>query len=282
MNRRTCFVAATVALATATAIGCYTGPDAGNGVGSPKPKSTGTDTEAVSADLPCDVAQLLTDKCTSCHGNLPSGGAPNRMVSAADLEAASLSDPTKSTAELSVARMRDAQKPMPPDGMLTDAEVAILERWIAAGMPEGECSATDASGETVCTSNSRWTRGDEESKDMHPGVACIDCHTRKHEGPRFSIAGTVYPTAHEPDDCNGVKGGVQVVVTDADGADHAVTVRGSGNFYLESSIKKPYTAKVVAPGRPDRVMKAKQNDGDCNKCHTERGASSAPGRIMAP
>jgi uncharacterized membrane protein len=37
---------------------------------------------------------------------------------------------------------------------------------------------------------------------MHPGGACITCHTIKG-GPAFKVAGTVFPTLHEPNDCNG-------------------------------------------------------------------------------
>jgi hypothetical protein len=32
----------------------------------------------------------------------------------------------------------------------------------------------------------------------------------------------------------------------------------------------------------ERAMVAAQTDGDCNKCHSEHGASLAPGRIMLP
>ena len=37
----------------------------------------------------------------------------------------------------------------------------------------------------------KWTVGDRESPEMHPGRSCIDCHA-KGEGPRFLVAGTVY------------------------------------------------------------------------------------------
>jgi hypothetical protein len=63
-------------------------------------------------------------------------------------------------------------------------------------------------------------------------------------------------------------------------------VNAAGNFWHSdllgfAAIPKPYTAKVVAGGKV-REMVAPQTDGDCNKCHTEAGTSSAPGRIMAP
>jgi hypothetical protein len=184
-------------------------------------------------------------------------------------------------ADLCVARMKDAQKPMPPSGALAAAQIAILEGWIAGGMPKGTCGTVSAtSGASVCTSNTQWTRGNHESPSMHPGVACIACHS-SGEGPRFAIAGTVYPTAHEPDDCNGVSGGIAVVITDANGTSHSLSVNGAGNFYSSTRIPTPYTASVTANGKT-RTMTASQTNGDCNSCHTEHGAQSAPGRIMAP
>jgi hypothetical protein len=121
---------------------------------------------------------------------------------------------------------------------------------------------------------------------MHPGVACINCHTSggEEEGPRFVVAGTVYPTPHEPNDCNGIaaNSGATVLVTDATGVEHRLTPNAAGNFFLEgAAFPLPYTAKVINAGR-ERVMVEAQDDGDCNACHTEGGANRAPGRIFLP
>jgi cytochrome c553 len=132
----------------------------------------------------------------------------------------------------------------------------------------------------TCTSNVKWTRGDRGSQLMHPGRACIQCHT-DNGGPPLSIAGTVYPTAHEPDDCNGVAGKVTVVITDAKGKVTNISVNSAGNFYSIASIAKPFSAKVV-DANGERAMDDKQTSGDCNSCHTQDGANNAPGRIMAP
>ena len=121
---------------------------------------------------------------------------------------------------------------------------------------------------------------------MHPGVACIHCHSSggEEEGPLFVLAGTVYPTPHEPNDCNGVAAGTgaTIVITDADGVEHPLTPNAAGNFYMERpTIPLPYTAKVAYDGR-ERIMVEAQDDGDCNGCHTEAGASRATGRIFLP
>jgi hypothetical protein len=104
----------------------------------------------------------------------------------------------------------------------------------------------------------------------------------------MTIAGTVYPTAHEPDDCDGVSGGdVQVVITDAAGKTLTLSVNAAGNFYSSATITMPFNAKVVS-GTKERAMQAARSTGDCNTCHTASGTNttpgeaSAPGRIMAP
>jgi hypothetical protein len=104
-----------------------------------------------------------------------------------------------------------------------------------------------------------------------------------NKGPRFAIAGTIFPTAHEPDLCNGgqTTTGARVIVTGANGAAVTLTPNASGNFQYEGALATPYSVKVTYMGR-ERIMVAKQTSGDCNTCHTQSGAMMAPGRIMLP
>jgi hypothetical protein len=134
-----------------------------------------------------------------------------------------------------------------------------------------------------CTSGDYWTGGDRESSLMHPGTECVSCHTSRHEGPRYAIAGTLYVGLHEPDDCNGVDSsyGAQVVITDANGDEFSLDVNSAGNFMRSGSVAMPYRAKVVYNGQ-ERVMATPQTIGECNSCHTQDGASAAPGRIQLP
>jgi hypothetical protein len=46
-------------------------------------------------------------------------------------------------------------------------------------------------------------------------------------------------------------------------------------------VAKPFQAKITYMGR-ERVMATAQTSGDCNSCHTQAGAMSAPGRIILP
>src|SRR3569623_2475554 len=158
----------------------------------------------------------------------------------------------------------------------------------------GSCGAGGAGGAggsapdpttPTCTSNRTWTGGTDGSKDMQPGVACIACYTMcGGEAPTFAIAGTVYPTVHEPDLCYGARGsnGIHVVITGADGAVITLPPRASGNFSYQGALAKPYTAKVTDMNGGERVMGVAQPIGDCNGCHTAAGVSEAPGRIDVP
>lgn len=137
----------------------------------------------------------------------------------------------------------------------------------------------------VCTSNKTWSGGDRGSVYMHPGRACIDCHAQTGGPDNFTFAGTVFPTVHEPDDCNGVDGtqtGLKVVVTGADGTVVKATVNAAGNFYQTTKFTKPFTAKLVDQNGNERAMCIQQTKTDCNSCHTQTGANDAPGRIVAP
>lgn len=236
--------------------------------------------------LPCDVSQVLSKSCTSCHGSPPSG-APMSLVSYADLTASDPSDPSKKVIEVAIARMQNTAKPMPPSGVAAAADVQTLQAWLAAGLPMGSCGGTNPYGTPpVCTSGKSWNGGNNGSASMYPGRACITCHATNSEAPKFQLAGTVYPTAHEPDSCLGSPSGsgLTVEITDAKGTVITLTPNGSGNFSYRSrtsALQFPYTARVKQ-GTKVRAMSAAQTNGDCNSCHTQSGTNGAPGRIMAP
>jgi hypothetical protein len=125
--------------------------------------------------------------------------------------------------------------------------------------------------------------------NMTPGKACKSCHVLfgQASGKTFDVGGTVYPTAHEPDNCNGTNvQSATVVITDAMNAEHVLTVNAVGNFYHEdlfgvAAFPPPLKTKVVYNGK-ERKMLTALTTGDCNSCHTEAGTQNAPGRILLP
>jgi len=150
----------------------------------------------------------------------------------------------------------------------------------ASGTATGIDGVPDA--QPICTSASTWTKGDHGSSSMNPGRACLACHATMN-GPPLTFAGTIYPTAHEPDLCNGADGsdGARVVLTGADGNTLTLTPGAAGNFDSATILMMPFSAKVTYQGRT-RAMTATQTSGDCNGCHTQSGANGAPGRIVLP
>jgi hypothetical protein len=152
----------------------------------------------------------------------------------------------------------------------------------ACGAPISTGGVTDVPM-TTCASGLEWTGGNRESGLMHPGQACIACHS-SGEGPLLTLAGTVYSAANEADDCGGAStAGLEVVVTDANNVETRLTPNSMGNFYLERvSIALPFHAKVVNGGGGVLEMAAAQTVGDCNSCHTQTGANATSGRILAP
>jgi hypothetical protein len=267
----------------------------------------GAPSDPAGTGLPCDVARLLNDSCGQCHNDPPAGGARTALLTYDALLQPGLSDPSITLAEEALARMQDATSPMPPTGLLDAAAVEPFARWVADGMPQATCDETltppDNPYDTplVCTSNKYWTDGDEGDEEMHPGHACIACHLdpdafgagddddeeeeeeeEDDDLPIYSIAGTVYPTAHEPNDCYGVDdGAIFVHVEDADGVVMTLPTNEAGNFFTEAALRAPYRVKVIR-GDQVRAMSELAEHGDCNVCHTQDGTEDAPGRIMAP
>ena len=246
--------------------------------GSPQIPPPGNSAGTGVTDLPCDVETVLATRCWSCHGQTPAVGLPS-LTSVAAFMAASRTDPSQSIGMLVVARMQSTTTPMPPPpgARATAGEIAVISAWVASGYQAGA-----ACGGAICTSGATWTGGNRESPLMNPGTACIQCHDSGNEAPRFSIAGTVYPTVHEPDLCNGSSAaGVQIVITGADGRTLTLSLNSAGNFFSQIAVALPYQAAVITAAG-ERAMTARQTSGDCNGCHTQAGANGAPGRIMVP
>jgi mono/diheme cytochrome c family protein len=273
---RSCFLIAVVELCL---VGC--GNDHGYGIGGDDVDG-GDNLPSDRAGLPCDVQTFLADNCQSCHGTKRANGVPMSLVTYRDLIATNADGVM--IAQRVLARITDPEAQMPPlpAPTVAPADVAMFESWVNTGMPTDDCVAQPGpfDGPSVCTSGKTWTGGNSESPLMHPGVACVACHARSEEGPRFGIAGTVYPSGHEPNDCYGATSAA-VEVTDANHKVFTLPVNASGNFMTSSLIAFPIQVAVVANGKR-RSMTASPPNGDCNSCHTQNGADDAPGRIALP
>jgi hypothetical protein len=276
------------------------GGNAGSANGNGGAAGAGGGGTAAASGLPCDLANFLVARCQQCHSNPPVGGAPMPLVTYSDLIAPARTDASKSAGQMALSRMQDVTRPMPPvpAAPASTSEIALVSGWLSSGQPRGSCAmpptgdggAGGAAGSDagnpfntppVCTSG-RIAAG-SEGPNMDPGQACIACHA-SNEGPDFILAGTVYPTAHEPNNCVDAvasAAGATVVIVDAANRTYTLHVNAVGSFYSSTPITTPFRAKVVV-GTSERVMSTAQTSGDCNGCHTQNGANSAPGRILLP
>lgn len=91
----------------------------------------------------CRVLDVLSTRCSSCHGAVPMMGAPVSFTSLASLRSPSQRDAMQTNAQRCVARLQDANAPMPPapEAPPTADEAALFAAWVASGMPD--CVSSD-------------------------------------------------------------------------------------------------------------------------------------------
>ena len=95
----------------------------------------------------CDVAPIFEAKCQACHGAVPAAGAPMSLVTPADFQGMGVVTADKDILTLVGLRIRASERPMPPDGSLSEEEKAAIEQWINNGAPTGEGLDCEAKGD---------------------------------------------------------------------------------------------------------------------------------------
>jgi mono/diheme cytochrome c family protein len=228
------------------------------------------------------------------------------LLTREDFLAPSPVDPSKTIAERALSRMRDPLAPMPPSGQLAPEQVEAFAAWLAAGLPERSCAATDAGApdagpaELTCSSDN-WLPtplddGSTASDFMAPGMACIACHLGlnfagqnplglTHGEHVYDFMGTVFAAPHERDLCAPrlpTDATVEILSVDG-GLVVRLPVNAGGNFQGNAPAGKPsaFRARLVTAAGA-RAMGVGQASGDCNTCHTAEGREGAPGRIFLP
>lgn len=85
----------------------------------------------------CGVKSTLDSKCTVCHNEQKTAGAPMSLKTHADLHVPAISDPAKKVYQLVGTRVHDKMRPMPPQDKLTPDQLTGIDTWVAAGAPAG-------------------------------------------------------------------------------------------------------------------------------------------------
>jgi hypothetical protein len=94
-----------------------------------------------SSELPCDVDQVLADKCRRCHGTPQRHGAPFSLFTWAEMQPDRFGEPIYKRLGRSIETgfMPFNIPANPPIEMLTPEEKKTLLDWVAKGAPRGSC-----------------------------------------------------------------------------------------------------------------------------------------------
>ncbi|MCA9624984.1 MAG: hypothetical protein KC731_38430 [Myxococcales bacterium] len=95
------------------------------------------------------VERLVVERCSVCHGEVPSDDAPMSLVSLEDFRV--VDDEGRSIAERVLESLRAGT--MPPRGPVSEGELAAVEAWVEAGLPgrdEGEACPVPEVAPPVC------------------------------------------------------------------------------------------------------------------------------------
>lgn len=164
--------------------------------GAPAKPSEGTGTGA-GATLPCEVTHVLQEHCTSCHDTMPKFTAPMPLVTWDDLMAPSKSMPSTPVYKLVMDRIKNVQRPMPPQPMaaLSADEIAKLETWVSGGMPKGSgpaCAPAAAAQTGAAGSGSAGATGAAAVDDLaaDPDVQCYKFTANNGSMGKYAVPAT--------------------------------------------------------------------------------------------
>lgn len=98
-----------------------------------------------SPPLPCDIDNILREKCQACHGATPKFGASMPLTTHADLLKPSPSNPAVPVWQMMHWRVNHPTSPMPPKGQtpLTDSQHARLIEYFSQQAPAGTAACAD-------------------------------------------------------------------------------------------------------------------------------------------
>jgi hypothetical protein len=96
--------------------------------------------------LPCAVADIVKRRCQSCHAAQPVAGVPMPLMTWNDFEAAARTRPALAVRALVAKRVHDTARPMPPNKQLPEAELEVLDDWLAAGAKPGNVAVSCGPG----------------------------------------------------------------------------------------------------------------------------------------
>lgn len=187
--------------------------------------------------VPCDVAAVVSNRCTGCHAARTKFGAPMPLMSYADFQAAALSDATRKVYQVIPERIDpvDVARRMPPTSLdaLPQEEKDVLNAWIAAGAPAAAPGCALTEGNII--------PGDPDGGVTNPGTS-----GKAH----------IEPIEYSDPDVQCYK-----FVAHAQGDRDAKYMKSPGEAYVNFDFKAPWTGTVY-----QRAVKL-VNDPDSQVIH---------------
>lgn len=166
------------------------------GLGSTANASNGL---AGASALPCEVASILSEHCSLCHGATPQFTAPMSLVTWEHLTTGTPSNLAVPVQQTVLARVKDELQPMPPvpNPRLSAEEIGVLEAWVAAGAPKGTGASCDPATMAMAGSGgvsaTAGTGATTDAGAVDPTEECYEFHA--HSGDKV----TEYTVPTTPD-----------------------------------------------------------------------------------
>ncbi|MDB4987015.1 MAG: hypothetical protein JWN04_2193 [Myxococcaceae bacterium] len=122
-------------------------------------------TAELTGGMPCEISPIIEKYCSTCHGTVPTGGAPMSLATAADFQGLATNGETLHARVLE--KLVDPTAPMPPVArpQPTAAELATLTRWLQGGAQK--------SAETSCAVSA--DAGAAEATPLPPQIPDSEC-----------------------------------------------------------------------------------------------------------
>lgn len=85
---------------------------------------------------PASCPVSIFQQCKACHDGRGTAGTQMGLLTYADFQAPSPSDPSIPVYQMVQTRVHNAAKPMPPSGQLSAEELATIDEWVKLGGPD--------------------------------------------------------------------------------------------------------------------------------------------------
>jgi len=260
-----------------------------------------------------DVHTALKSQCLSCHGN--NGGFTLESTAGALPEAEAYNNimvfiTGASTAANSQLLQKATGSVSHGGGAVfnnTSYYYDLIATWIEAGTPfdqtgfdVGTPLVTERPGYDIPTASAQnFTLNHKGGFAPVQGKACISCHNAEEGKDIVRFGGTLFSYIHTPNtkyyqDLSSYT----VNIAGDNGSNFTATTRSSGssighnNFYLLTgngnfTSGEMFTAYVkdsngLVVNKSGDNTHSSSTHRDCNRCHTEQGLNSAPGRVLVP